>query len=184
MMKFAYRLPLFIFLGLLALFLAYLVQSGGYGRHTLTQREAPHFQIHPLGEAAPVKSTSLRGKPHLVTFFATWCHSCREEHGLLMALKSKNLLPIIGIAVRDDQAKVKAYLDKHGNPYTIVGLDENKELTGTWGVRGIPTAFLVDGQGVVRQVFRGVFNVADVEEVLATLEENAEDAGASTSPTH
>lgn len=172
MMKFAYRLPLFIFLGLLALFLAYLVQSGGYGRHTLTQREAPHFQIHPLEGGAPIKSTTLRGQVHLISFFATWCHSCREEHAQLMDIKAKNLLPIIGIAVREDNAKVKDYLKHNGNPFQLVGLDDNKELTGTWGVRGIPTAFLVDDKGVVRQVFRGVFNAADVEEVLKRIAES------------
>ena len=40
--------------------------------------EAPDFELHTQ-DGRPFKLSQLRGKVVVLNFWATWCHSCREE---------------------------------------------------------------------------------------------------------
>ena len=49
----------------------------------LVGRTAPEFTLRPLGGGEPVTLASLRGRPAVLNFWATWCVPCFEEHPLL-----------------------------------------------------------------------------------------------------
>ncbi len=100
---------------------------------------------------------SLRGKPVLVTFWATTCHSCVREIPHLVELYdelSPRGLEIVAIAMYYDPPNRVLDLRKLRNiPYTIA-LDIHADAARAFGdVRLTPTAFLVapDGRIVYRK---------------------------------
>ena len=91
-----------------------------------------------------------RGKFVLLNFWATWCAPCREEMPSMSELhdklKSKGL-EVVGVHVGPSLAGVKKFLEHVPVNFTIL-IDKNMQLTN-WGVRGLPTTFLINPEGLL-----------------------------------
>ncbi|MAF27263.1 MAG: TlpA disulfide reductase family protein [Gemmatimonadota bacterium] len=138
---------------------------------------APDFEL-PTVDGKTVKLSSLRGKVVLLDFWATWCGPCRKAIPHLNELHGKfheRGLEIVGLSLDRGGAKdVNAFLQKQKMVYTLA--IANREVAASYGgVRSIPTAFLVDREGRVRQQYVG-FRPGSVYEkdILALLEEKTE----------
>jgi thiol-disulfide isomerase/thioredoxin len=121
-----------------------------------------------------VSSAQFAGKVVVVDFWATWCGPCREEIPGYIALQKKygaDKLAIVGVSL--DQAGpevVKAFIAKHGVNYTMVmGDDAAVALFG--GVEAIPTTFLIDRTGQLRDKKVGSMPTAEYEAKIASLME-------------
>jgi thiol-disulfide isomerase/thioredoxin len=117
-------------------------------------REAAEGAAPPLGGPwvnAPPKGGE--GRPSLVHFWATWCPSCRLEHGTIERLAREH--PVVTVAMQSgDAADVAAYMQERGVSFPV-RLDEGGEVAARWGVRGVPTTFVVDADGQIRFVTTG-----------------------------
>lgn len=111
----------------------------------LLQGKAPDMAV----EAIPVlHSDSLPEKPRLVHFWATWCPICRFEQSGIQALSAE--FPLVTVAVQSGTLdQVRAYMGAEGISFPTL-IDEGGELARTWGVRGFPATFVLDGQGNIR----------------------------------
>jgi thiol-disulfide isomerase/thioredoxin len=108
---------------------------------------------------------SLRGKPVVIEFWATWCGPCIAEIPHLNELASR-FKEVQFISITDEAASVvEAFLAKR--PISgLVGLDRARSTFGAYGVDAIPQTMLVDKEGVLR----GVVSPRQVTEaVLADL---------------
>lgn len=65
----------------------------------------------------------------------------RQRHGERFA--------ILAVNAGQDKATVTSFMKKLGVGYPAA-LDESSKIAKTYGVVGLPTTFLIDGQGVVR----------------------------------
>ena len=79
----------------------------------------------------------------IINIFASWCAPCKVEHPFLMQLKKKKI-SIIGINYKDNKKNAKVFLQKYGNPYKEVLLDNKGELSINLGAYGVPETFLID----------------------------------------
>src|SRR5215467_7800798 len=85
---------------------------------------APDFELRSLsGEALGL--SSLRGKPVLLNFWATWCAPCRIEMPWLVELDEKYRsqgLQIVGVSMDDVSAtqQVAAFVQERGIRYEIL----------------------------------------------------------------
>ena len=52
---------------------------------------APHFELRDLNGKV-VSSDSLKGKPTLLVFWATWCPTCKDELPTFNTLKEKGII--------------------------------------------------------------------------------------------
>lgn len=110
---------------------------------------ADHFDLPALAgltdsAGAPVpgfSSAEIAGKAVYLNAFASWCPSCREEHGALMDF-ARSGAQIYGVASLDDPDKTLAYLREHGNPFVKLGVDRKGYLFRALGARGIPAHFV------------------------------------------
>jgi peroxiredoxin len=145
-------------------------------------KPAPDFQVTDLkGETLSLKD--YRGQVVLLDFWATWCGPCIAEMPKIKKTYEKykdQNFQIIGISLDMAQEPLTTYVEKEGLAW-IHYWDESGDLRNLYGVRGIPSAFLVDGEGIIRKASLGGF---DVETAVAELVEKnlAQPADTPVSP--
>ena len=165
-------LPILLIVWIVGTFAWRLVQPDDAAvRSQLVNRQVPAFELPPVlpGEPGLTSADLASGKPRLLNLFASWCVPCVGEAPVLEELKSRGV-EIDGIAIRDTQSGVSAFLARHGNPYLRIGNDPNSNAQLMLGSAGVPETFVIDGKGVIRHQFIGPIGPRDVPKVLAELE--------------
>ncbi len=106
----------------------------------------------PVGTRLALQS--MRGRPLLINFWATWCPPCVEELPLLDAFHRENESKgwqVVGIAV-DKLAPVQAFLKRQPLAFPVVlsgmeGLNLSKNLGNQAG--GLPFSVLLGADGSI-----------------------------------
>ncbi len=112
------------------------------------ERPAPSFRLTSL-DGTPVDSMQLRGKVLLVNFWATWCGPCKEEMPALERLKSifaNKEFELLAVTTDQQREGIRKYVATLGLHFPVL-IDERKEVSAAFGVRGLPTTVLIDKQG-------------------------------------
>jgi len=121
----------------------------------LLNHPAPDFELKTL-DGERVRLRDLRGKPVLLSFFASWCGPCRRELPGVVKLQEEfkdQGLQVLGV---NDEGKGTArhFAEKAGLTFTILD-DSSAKVNRLYHVRSIPTAFLIDRDGKVVRFLNG-----------------------------
>nr|VFK23811.1 MAG: cytochrome c biogenesis protein CcmG, thiol:disulfide interchange protein DsbE [Candidatus Kentron sp. MB]VFK26710.1 MAG: cytochrome c biogenesis protein CcmG, thiol:disulfide interchange protein DsbE [Candidatus Kentron sp. MB]VFK74604.1 MAG: cytochrome c biogenesis protein CcmG, thiol:disulfide interchange protein DsbE [Candidatus Kentron sp. MB] len=139
-----------VFIGLITLLWAGLGHDPRLVPSPLIGKPVPAFELHRLrNPAETLSSADLSGKISLLNVWATWCVSCRREHGFLMALARGGDIPIFGLNYKDDRATAIAWLERKGDPYVANIYDPEGRLGLDLGVYGTPETFLINAEGMI-----------------------------------
>lgn len=128
------------------------------GPETLQGKTMPAFTMTTFG-GQKVTSASLKGKPYILDFWATWCGPCKAASPLMQKLHTTygaKGLRVIGANMGEDPKSMKqalAYPKQH--KYTYMFTKGNDALAGKLGVSGIPLFIFVDKAGKVAAVKTG-----------------------------
>lgn len=88
------------------------------------------------------------GAPTLVAFWSTWCPVCKAEEGNIVSVAQDHR--VIPVAMQSgDAATVLKHLRERGIDLPQL-IDADGRHAINWGVRGVPTHFVVDAAGNVR----------------------------------
>lgn len=98
----------------------------------------------------PASLESLRGRPVLVHFWASWCGVCKMEQSSIDALARDHAVLTVA-AGSGGPAAVDAFLRSQNLSFTALA-DPEMALAHRFGVRAFPTSFIVDPRGVIRFV--------------------------------
>lgn len=145
--RFAALLPLVLALGMGVLFYAMLGRDLDTLPSALIAKPVPQMDLPNLA-GGPSLTTATLHEPgvKIVNIWASWCPPCRVEHPKLMELAALGV-PVYGINYKDDPEKARKFLSDHGDPFTIVGMDEKGRMGIEWGAYGVPETYVVDGEG-------------------------------------
>lgn len=131
----------------------------------------PEFTLTTLDGGA-VPRDSLTGRLLLLDFWATWCAPCRKSMPDLQTLHTRHGargLDVIGVSIdAKGPGVVKRFLSKRPFTYRMLMDTGERPLWEALGVRTIPAAFLVDGEG--RIVERWLGRAPTLEQLERALE--------------
>lgn len=129
-------------------------------------RPAQPLDLQPLADTALLTRAALEGNGLvMVNFWASWCPPCRVEHPTLTALAEAGV-PLYGVNYRDRVDQALSFLDELGNPYDLIGRDDQARNGRDWGVVAMPETFFVDDSGTVVLHFRGPVTQRSLEQQI------------------
>ena len=134
----------------------------------LLNKPVPEINLNSL-KNGKLNNIDFKKEVILVNFFASWCVPCIVEHDFLFQLKKQKSIKIYGINYKDDIKNLKVWLEKLGNPYSKIGIDETGITGINWGVNGIPESFLIDQNGIIRHKINGIINEKQIKILLSKI---------------
>jgi cytochrome c biogenesis protein CcmG, thiol:disulfide interchange protein DsbE len=105
---------------------------------------------------------AFKGQVVYVDFWASWCAPCRESFPWMNRMQGefgRDGLVIIAVNVDHDRVDAERFLREHAAQFRIV-FDPDGILPEQFGVRGMPTSFLIDREGRVQSRHAG-FRLTD-----------------------
>ena len=123
----------------------------------------PDFEIKDLYSERLFNIKDLEGN-YLINVWASWCITCRVEHGFLAKLSNQNI-PITGINYKDEREDAIKWINKFGDPYKLIIHDYKGTFALDMGVTGAPETFLINN-GEVLVHYRGEVNNMIWEDVF------------------
>ena len=146
--------------GILAPSLTPRETGSGTGRQRAPERGLPigDFELTRL-DGEKVRLSDFRGMPVVINFWASWCEPCKKEMPVFQAVFSERPEEFVILAVNpeEDRETAEDFAESVGLTFPIL-LDENKEMQKQLMVRGLPTTFFVDAEGVLRAQHVGELN--------------------------
>lgn len=134
---------------------------------TLVGRAAPPLALPRLGDGALLSTASLRGRPVIVNFWASWCEPCVRELPALQTFAARHDGPadplVLAVNVGEEEATIRSFLDENEVGNLTVLLDRDLVAGDAWGARGLPMTFLLDPAGQVLAAQAGEITLAALE---------------------
>jgi len=129
-------------------------------------RLAPEFSLEDVnGQTIALKSVLAKNKVTIVNFWATWCPPCRAEIPELIEFVRKyrsEKVALLAVNIQEDPKTVKAFAENAGINFPIL-LDQSGKVAQDYRIYAIPTTFVIDGSGIIRDKIEGSLNLARLE---------------------
>lgn len=124
------------------------------------QGPAKPCPMKTLKDGKPVTLESLKGKVVYLDFWASWCGPCALSFPYMTEVAKKHQaegLELVAVSVDESREEAEAFLSTHPTGFTVVH-DPNGECPKAYGLETMPTSYLIDRKGNLREVHRGFSN--------------------------
>lgn len=134
---------------------------------------APEITGKDVRTGKTLSLSQLKGKVVLVNFWATWCPPCRREMPDLQALHDEMGDQVQVLAVGGDPSegadKLLGYADNQKLSFTV--LFDGAQAMGEYRALALPTTFVIDSTGVIREKVQGAMTLEQMREAVARTRE-------------
>jgi cytochrome c biogenesis protein CcmG/thiol:disulfide interchange protein DsbE len=135
-------------------------------------KPAPDFYFeNPEGESTSL--SQLQGKPVLLNFWATWCGPCVYEMPFLEQIYEEwpdEELVLLGVNIGESSTQAAEFMQSNGLSFTVL-LDSETAVAQKYKIKYIPTTFLIDKEGVIKETQVGAFRgKAEIENMLGQID--------------
>lgn len=154
-------------------FMAFLVQFAGGALAADAGAGPGGFRLPVLGGAAEVSLADVRGKVVYLDFWASWCGPCRKAIPLYETMYREigtEHFEILAINLDENEQDALEFLEQRQITYPVL-LDPAGATALDWGVRVMPTSFLLDREGRIVREFPGfeTSHFAEIRHEIETL---------------
>jgi peroxiredoxin len=133
---------------------------------------APDFTLPRVG-GGEVSLRDYEGKLLVLDFWATWCSGCVKELPAYQALVDSwdpERVAYLGIALDDSLEQVEAFLKTRPDLKLPMALADERTAQAYLGARRtLPSARVIDGEGMIRYAFSGGEQPARVKAAVEAL---------------
>jgi len=132
---------------------------------------APDFTL-PTVDGREISLSDYRGRPVILNFWASWCGPCRYEVPAFKAFYERypeEQVVIIAVSTQDDPDSARGYAIADGLKF-VIPVDPRGVVANLYNVRGLPTTFIINENGVIKSIKIGPFlSVDEMEERLTSV---------------
>jgi len=134
-------------------------------------KQAPRIIMEDLN-GRTIRLSDYKGKVVLLNFWATWCPPCRAEMPELVRMQREygsRGLQVIGITYPPEQrARVRRFIRRFKVNYPIA-LGTRKTKTLFDGGQDLPMTVVIDREGLIREVIKGILLPDEFEQKIKPL---------------
>lgn len=127
---------------------------------------APDFNL-PTIDNKMMSLSEYRGRNIILNFWATWCGPCSYEIPFLRETDetwARAGVVIIAVNTQDNIEDASLYA-KRNNLNFVIPVDPRGGVAALFNVRGLPTSFFIDSEGVIKSIKVGPFiSTGEIEE--------------------
>ena len=169
--KIKFIIVLSVILFIFIIFFIGLNKSYIYTPSKIENVELPRFESKELFSGIEIDSQEIieNSDYSLFNIWASWCVPCREEHPLLVKIKNKIKLNIIGINYKDKKNNALKFLDEFENPYTYILSDTNGTASIGIGAYGVPESFVLNKKKEIIKKIIGPIDKKKFNEIIKLL---------------
>ncbi|MBY6036859.1 TlpA family protein disulfide reductase [Fictibacillus nanhaiensis] len=116
--------------------------------------KAPDFELKTI-DGETIRLSDLKGKVVFVNLWATWCPPCRAEMPEMVRYYNEHSsekieVLAVNLTQSDSEKEVKEFAETYRLPFPVL-LDSEGTVANTYKTVTIPTTFIVDAKGIIKQ---------------------------------
>jgi cytochrome c biogenesis protein CcmG/thiol:disulfide interchange protein DsbE len=152
-------------------FLKGLKTSNVYIPETTLNKDVAVFGSKDLftGDQISFDEIFVNSEFYILNIWASWCLPCKNEHEFLMQLSKNKSIKLIGLNYKDKGKNAKKFIEKLGNPYSVVLTDEDGTISIKLGAYGIPETYIIDKNRRIIKKIIGPLNKKSLREISLIL---------------
>jgi peroxiredoxin len=131
---------------------------------------APDFTLEDT-QGNAVTLSALKGEVVLVNFWATWCGPCRLEMPDIQrkydAIKDQGFT-VLAVNLDESLEAASGFAAELGLTFPVL-LDPGGEVNDLYRVRGWPTTYIINRDGLIERQHVGIMSAGQLDEYLAGL---------------
>ncbi len=143
------------------------------GQGVRSGSRAPNIDL-PTLDGSRVRLEDYRGQPVIVTFWASWCPSCRDEFPTLADAYRRYAeqgLKVFAVNELDQEVRegdIRKFLVEVPVPFPVL-VDRRGRSRREYRLIGLPTTVFIDTAGVIRKVLWGSQAAGELDRGIALI---------------
>lgn len=136
----------------------------------LATNDGEPFVLSDLS-GSPIRLADLKGRIVWLNFWASWCPPCQFETPTLREIDEKYRergVTVVAVNVQETVETATAYATRYDWQFTV-GADVSAAIFHAYRVYALPTQFIIDRDGILRQIVNGPLDVTSASRIFDTL---------------